>query len=87
MSSSNKISVEKLSLAECKKILCKNGKVYSENEIISIRDLLYCFAQIDIDTHYHMEKKKYASTSFDDKTKIEKLKSSKRINKVLKKAA
>lgn len=52
-----KISSEKLSISDCKKILSTKGREYSENEIISIRDLLYCFAQIDIDTFYQIEQR------------------------------
>lgn len=48
---------EKLTISECKAILSKNGKVYSENEIISIMDLLYGFAQIDIDTFRSLEER------------------------------
>lgn len=60
----NKHPKEKLTVAECKKILSKNGKLYSENEIISIMDLLYCFAQVDIDTFRSIEEreKKFNNT-------------------------
>jgi hypothetical protein len=89
MSSSNNTSIEKLSVAECKKILCKNGKVYSDNEIISVRDLLYCLAQIDIDTHYHMEKKVKEETSskLENIHSIKKPSSLKKGNKALRNAA
>ncbi len=57
MKKTKKISVEKLSISDCKKILCGKGKVYSDNEIISIRDLLYCFAEVDVETFYNLEQR------------------------------
>lgn len=55
MSIPKNTTIEKLSVAECKKILSKCGKEYSDNEIISIRDLLYCFAEIEINIYHHLE--------------------------------
>lgn len=44
----SKITVrEKLSLAHCKNILNRNGKNYTDAEVILIRDFLYAMATID----------------------------------------
>jgi len=37
-----------LTVSECKKILNKNGKKYSDNEIEEIRDFLCEIAQIEV---------------------------------------
>lgn len=55
MANERKKATEKISIADCRKMLCKRGKIYNDDEIISIRDLIYCLAQVDIDTYYHQE--------------------------------
>jgi hypothetical protein len=40
---------ERLSLTTCKKILNKNGKKYSDEEIIGIRNWLYFMSEIAIE--------------------------------------
>lgn len=44
-----------LSLTKCKKILNKNGIIYTDEEIIMIRNVLYKFAKV---YHKHQIKKK-----------------------------
>lgn len=39
---------DKLSLLECKKILNKDGKEYSDDEILKIRNWLYRFTEISL---------------------------------------
>lgn len=39
----------RLSLAECRKILCTDGVFYTDEEIIEIRNFLYHMADIAID--------------------------------------
>jgi hypothetical protein len=40
--------VEKISIAECKRILNKEGKNYTDEEILKIRDWLYRISEITI---------------------------------------
>ncbi|HKC67876.1 MAG TPA: hypothetical protein VKG26_06570 [Bacteroidia bacterium] len=40
---------KKMSLSECRKILCENGKVYTDDEVIKVRDYLYHLADLAID--------------------------------------
>lgn len=63
------MDTDKLSVAECKKILSKKGKTYTDNEIISIRDLLYCFAQVDIETFHHLNDKEKVAQENDSENK------------------
>ena len=56
--------MEKISLAECKKILNTDGLFYSDEEIIEIRDFLYQLADIAMDDlekdRIKKEKKSYS---------------------------
>lgn len=40
-------NVEKISLSKCKSILQKDGSVYSDQDIIDIREFLYMLAKIE----------------------------------------
>lgn len=44
-------SNSKISLTECKKILGSNGSLYSDEEIIIIRDWMYHISDIAIDAN------------------------------------
>ncbi len=39
---------DKLSLIECRKILSKSGKNLSDEQILKIRNWLYCFTEISL---------------------------------------
>ncbi len=45
----------KLSIVQCKAILCKDGAVYSDEEVAIIRQTLYALAEVDY--KYHQRKK------------------------------
>jgi len=51
-------SHSKISLAECKKILSEDGIVYTDEEIIQMRDWLYHIAEIAIDANEMEEDKR-----------------------------
>ena len=40
-------AIEKISLSKCKSILQKGGSVYTDDEILEIRDFLYKLAEMD----------------------------------------
>lgn len=42
---------EKISLGKCKSILESDGSIYSEQEIVEIRDFLYLLAELDYDVY------------------------------------
>lgn len=42
---------EKISLGKCKSILESDGSIYSEQEIVEIRDFLYLFAELDYNVY------------------------------------
>lgn len=42
-----KKEVEKISLIKCRSILQKNGLVFSDNDVLEIRDFLYRLAELD----------------------------------------
>lgn len=42
-----KENIEKLSLSKCRSVLQKDGSVYSDQEILEIRDFLYMLAKIE----------------------------------------
>jgi hypothetical protein len=59
MENSKKEKIQKqISLNKCKAILNKNGKSYSDENIIAIRDFLIDLAQIDYDVFIYNEEKK-----------------------------
>jgi hypothetical protein len=39
----------KMSLPECRKILCANGELYTDDEVLKVRDYLYHLADLAID--------------------------------------
>ena len=47
---------ENLSLDKCRKILNKNGKNYSDEQIIAIRNYLSELAQVDFEVFVYNEK-------------------------------
>lgn len=49
--------MEKFSLAKCKAILNKDGSVYSDTEIIEIRDFLYKLADMDYEVFLKQQKR------------------------------
>ena len=49
----------KLSLNECKKTLNSDGVFYTDDEVIELRDWLYCMADIVFDTMDREETKRY----------------------------
>jgi hypothetical protein len=60
---------EKISLAQCKKILNTEGKNYSDEEIIKIRDWIYAYTEITmqfLDSKSEEELKELYKT-FNDK--------------------
>jgi hypothetical protein len=48
---------EKMSLNKCKSILQKDGSVYTDEEIIEIRDFLYKLAEMDYEVFLKLKKK------------------------------
>ncbi len=42
-----KIWKERISITECKQLLKKNGRAYSDKEVLAIRDFLYEWAEIN----------------------------------------
>lgn len=50
--------VGKLSIAQCKAILCKEGATYSDEQISLIRQALYTLAGIDYKYHYNLKQKR-----------------------------
>jgi hypothetical protein len=47
-----------ISLELCKKILCKNGKKYTDEQIKQIREYLYQLAKIDIENFKNLKSNK-----------------------------
>lgn len=43
----------KLSIDECKSILCKDGETFTDKEVEDIRDFLSCLVEID---YHHFQK-------------------------------
>jgi hypothetical protein len=39
----------KMPLSECRKILCANGSIYTDEEVLKVRDYLYHLADLAID--------------------------------------
>jgi len=50
-----KRQIEKLSLAKCKTALNRGGVIYSDSEIIMIRDFLYRLAELDYEVFLKMK--------------------------------
>ena len=48
---------EKISLSKCKTILQKDGSVYTDEDIIEIRDFLYKLAEMDYEVFLKLKKK------------------------------
>ncbi|MEO8759856.1 MAG: hypothetical protein ABI388_02330 [Bacteroidia bacterium] len=51
---------EKMSSNKCKAILQKDGSVYTDKEIIEIRDFLYKLAEMDYEVFSKLRKKEEA---------------------------
>jgi hypothetical protein len=47
--------LEKISLSKCKSILQKDGSVYTDDEILEIRDFLYKLAEMDYEVFLKMK--------------------------------
>lgn len=65
--------IEKLSLAKCKSILEKEGSIYTDEQVIEIRDFLYRIAELDYEVfvktkirEMEFEKEKQATAENDD---------------------
>lgn len=50
-----KNEIQKFSLAKCRSALEKNGSVYTDEQIISIRDFLYRMAQLDYEVYLKLK--------------------------------
>jgi hypothetical protein len=48
---------EKVSLAKCKKVLQSKGKVYTDEQVIAIRDFLYQMAEWDYALYMKLKKR------------------------------
>jgi hypothetical protein len=55
---------EKISLGKCKSILESDGSIYSEQEIVEIREFLYLLAELDYDVYL---KQKLRDNQFKNK--------------------
>jgi hypothetical protein len=55
---------EKISVGKCKSILEKDGSIYSEQEIVEIREFLYLLAELDYDVYLKL---KLRDKQFKDK--------------------
>ena len=62
---------DKFSIAYCRTILNKNGKNYSDEQIIRIRDFLYLLAEIEVDYAIEQEQIKGNEKSSDLHSSIE----------------
>jgi hypothetical protein len=67
-----KKEVEKISLLKCRSILQSDGSVYTDQDIIEIRDFLYKLAEMDYEVFLKLkqrelefEKEKHQSTGGD----------------------
>ena len=47
--------LEKISLSKCKSMLEKDGSVYTDDEILQIRDFLYKLAEMDYEVFLKMK--------------------------------
>ena len=47
--------LEKISLSKCKSILQKDGSVYTDDEILEIRNFLYRLAEMDYEVFLKMK--------------------------------
>lgn len=56
--------MEKVSLKKCKSLLESDGSIYSEQEVIEIRDFLYMLAELDYGV-YEKHKKREAEFQKD----------------------
>jgi hypothetical protein len=54
---------EKISLAKCKEFLNRNGRNYTDEQLLAIRDFLFEIAQIDYDVFIYNEQKEAAFKS------------------------
>lgn len=55
---------ERISLGKCKSILESDGSIYSEQEIVEIREFLYLLAELDYDVYL---KQKLRDNQFKNK--------------------
>lgn len=55
---------EKISLGKCKSILESDGSIYSEQEIVEIREFLYLLAELDYEVYL---KQKLRDNQFKNK--------------------
>lgn len=62
MSIDSQIIKSKISVEECRKILCKNGGSYTQEEILQIRDYLYQLALIDMEIYFTKKRKEGIKT-------------------------
>ena len=46
---------KKLSIAHCRKVLSKDGSIYSDEEIVIIRDFLYQMAWLDYNIYINQK--------------------------------
>jgi hypothetical protein len=46
---------DKISLSKCKSVLQKDGSVYSDNDILEIRNFLYMLAELDYEVYLKMK--------------------------------
>jgi hypothetical protein len=58
--------VEKLSLKECKAILNAEGDIYTDEQILKIRDYLYKLAAIQVEHFKIMRDEKRLNEKFDN---------------------
>ena len=69
-----KKEVEKISLIKCRSILQKNGLVFSDNDVLEIRDFLYRLAELDYKAFLKMKQREaeFKNQQTEEKNEIKK---------------
>ena len=52
----------KLAIAQCRAILCKEGAVYSDEEVYLVRKVLYALAEVDYKYHCNQQEQRQTTT-------------------------
>jgi hypothetical protein len=60
----------KLSIAQCKEILCREGAKYSDEEVSLVRKVLYALAEVDYDYHCKLLSKQSSNRDTTSTTTI-----------------